>query len=139
MCGGINQGFTVITFERLCVVCKKKTNHLKALKFSRLSNIIILSLQRFDFARNIKNEIAVNIDEIIDLHDFIDKDFCNNNSVYHLNSILCHEGFIDFGHYFSIIKLNGQDKWFKFDDKNISEIDFNNIYLKKIYALIYRK
>lgn len=78
--------------------------------------------------------ITVNIDEILNLNDYIDKDLCDNNLVYHLYLILCHEGFINFGHYYNIIKLNEQNKWYKLDDKYISGKDINNIDLQKIYA-----
>ena len=98
-----------------------------------------MSFQRFDFTKNKKNEIQVNIDETLDLHDYIYNDFCDNNSVYHLYGILCHEGFINYGHYFSILKLEEHNNWFKFDDKSVSEINIYNIDLKKIYALIYIK
>jgi len=73
-----------------------------------------------------KNKQIVHFDEILNL----------KNEKYELFGIINHEGNIFGGHYFSYIKIN---KWFIFNDTNISELQMQDIISDKNYCLFYRK
>ena len=60
---------------------------------------------------------------MLDIKDYIDFDFgYNNNSHYELYSKINNVGKIDFGHYYSLIKLYDDNLWYEFDDSNIKLI-----------------
>lgn len=66
---------------------------------------------------------------------------------YNLKGIIIHEGDVNYGHYFSFIKIN--TKWFKFDDLKVDEIEFEEVMARSLgesnkktencYCLIYSK
>ena len=75
---------------------------------------------------------------MLDIKDFIDFDFgYDNNSLYELYSIINHVGKIDFGHYYSYIKLNDDNLWYEFDDSNVKLIGKELTDYDKAYILFY--
>ena len=106
----------------------EKTNEKKQLikktDFSYYPNILVIHFKRWIQMK--KNKQIVHFDEILKL----------NNEIYELFGIINHEGNIFGGHYFSYIKKN---KWFLFNDTNISEIQMQNIVSDKNYCLFYKK
>lgn len=48
----------------------------------------------------------------------------NNDAVnqYHLHSILVHRGTLDSGHYFAFIRPGIQDRWYEFNDEDVTEV-----------------
>ncbi|KAI6183008.1 hypothetical protein M3Y97_00441500 [Aphelenchoides bicaudatus] len=82
--------------------------------------------------------------------------FCDQmlipNSVYELGAVMIHEGAnVSCGHYYDIIKDAKTDKWFSYNDKDVTEIKAPGVAsekpkiaratadLKGCYVLIYRK
>ena len=113
----------ILEFEPICSKCKKILNHKKELNIVRPQKIWKLFLQRINYQYKVKNECLVKIPELLDIKDFIDFDFgYDNNSLYELYSIINHVGKIDFGHYYSLIKLYDDNLWYEFDDSNIKLI-----------------
>jgi ubiquitin carboxyl-terminal hydrolase 7 len=41
-------------------------------------------------------------------------------NTYHLHSILIHSGTLEAGHYYAFIRPTIDDKWYEFDDSNVS-------------------
>ena len=73
-----------------------------------LPEIIILSIKRIDWILNIKNNTEIKFSEYLNLRRYIDNDFeKNNEESYSLIGIINHIGSLEFGHYYSLIKLNG--------------------------------
>ena len=73
---------------------EKKLKHKKYQKISILPNILILSIQRYDKIKNIKNECEVIIDENLDINNYtidIYKDKIN----YELYGFIVHKGNIN--------------------------------------------
>lgn len=66
---------------------------------------------------------------------------------YNLKGVIIHEGDVNYGHYFSFIKINEQ--WFKFDDLRVDEIELEEVMNRSLgngnkktencYCLIYTK
>jgi len=90
----------IIEFETICPQCKNKTKHKKIIKISKTPEILIISLQRIDNIKHIKNYCLVDFPFILDINNYTDKN-CEKNteSKYELFGIINHIGFIDFGHY----------------------------------------
>ena len=130
--------YEILEFETICENCKKILNHKKDLNIVRPPKILILSLQRINFHNKVKNECIVKIPENLDIKEFIDIDFgYDNNSLYELYSIINHIGKIDFGHYYSYIKLYDDNLWYEFDDSNVKLIGKELIDYDKAYILFY--
>ena len=128
----------ILEFETICEKCKKILNHKKDLNIVRPPKILILSLQRINYQLKVKNECLVKIPEMLDIKEFIDFDFgYGNNSVYELYSIINHVGKIDFGHYYSYIKLYDDNLWYEFDDSNVNLIGKELTDFDKAYILFY--
>ena len=130
--------YEIIEFGNICEKCKKILNHKKELNIVRTPKILILSLQRINYQYKIKNECLVKIPEVLDVKEFIGFDFgYDNNSLYELYSIINHIGMIDFGHYYSYIKLFDDNLWYEFDDSNVKLIGKDLIVYDKTYILFY--
>ena len=62
-----------------------------------------------------------------------------NESQYELYGIICHKGKINFGHYYTYIKIDERD-WYEFNDSKVTYIgrEINTI-STSVYALFYQK
>ena len=129
-----------IDFENKCERCKKVLKHKKELKISRAPEILILSLQRIDQISRTKNECIVTFPQELDMSEFIDYEcYKGGESLYTLYAVINHYGRIDFGHYFSYIKLNDYNSWFNFDDSSVKNIGPKIDNFPYAYALFYIK
>ena len=100
-----------VSFNTICEKCKNKTTHKKFTNISHPPCILILSLQRIDFTRNIKIDCFVKIEEIIDISNYIDQDFIKNSTKYKLVAVINHIGTtIDNGHYIAYIKCEDSNQ-----------------------------
>ena len=93
-----------------------------------------------DYQNKEKNECLVRFDEFIDISKYIDAD-CepDKNFKYKLFAIINHKGDIESGHYYSLIKLNNEEKWYEFNDSNIYKLDDNFYDFDHAYVLFYIK
>lgn len=111
----------------ICEKCKKSCKTKKRFTLIKLPKIMIFTLKRYN------NLMQKNSNHII--FPFL---FEIDNNKYELTSIINHYGFcLEMGHYISYCKNNIDNKWYKFDDKSIDEIDINTINTNNIYMLIY--
>ena len=124
---------------------KKYINCCREIKLMRIPKYLIIILKRYKNLMNgsqIKsnNMISFPIDDL-DLTSYsegYDKIKCKLKLV----SIGCHRGILSGGHYYSICKNYNNNKWYKYDDDDVSEfmLETNkNIIFKDGYILIYEK
>ena len=108
----------------------------KQIKFWKLSDILVVTLKRFGNSNN-KNQCLVDfaIDNL-DLSKYI-VGYDKNSFKYDLYAICNHSGGVMGGHYWAYIKTN--NKWYNFNDTNISEIDESKIKTPRAYCFFYRK
>ena len=86
--------------------CQNIEYHKKELFITNLQKILILALQRINFREQTKIECLVNFIEKLDLSKYIDNYFKNNQkSEYNLLGFINHIEVLNFGHYYSYIKL----------------------------------
>ena len=129
-----------IDFQIPCEKCKKVLKHKKEIKISRPPEILILSLQRIDQVTRTKNECFVSFPQVLDMSEFIDNE-CgfNREPIYNLFAVINHAGNIDSGHYYSFIKLNGQNDWYEFNDSSVRNIGPKIDNFPYAYGLFYIK
>jgi ubiquitin C-terminal hydrolase len=129
---------TINNDEWKCEKCNKCTKYKKTQKLWKVPNVLIFFLKRY-ININKKNQTKININKNINI-----KNGCilSNNNLevsYNINSIGCHIGSINSGHYYAICKTN--NKFILYDDisiKVLSNQDFlnsnNNCYMI-VYSL----
>jgi ubiquitin carboxyl-terminal hydrolase 8 len=65
-----------------------------------------------------------------------------DQSLYKLCSIGCHIGGLQGGHYYAICRRNNEDKWYIYNDNEVSEYNIRSeipILMSRVYLLIYEK
>ena len=119
-----------------CEKCKKKTLFKKTLEIERLPKYLVLSLKRFKYiltnSIKIQNLITFPL-ENLPLQNYVSQK--NINYKYNLFGVINHSGSLEWGHYYSIFKVN--ESWLNYDDSHVSEIK-GGIESKKVYMLIYK-
>ena len=89
---------------------------------------------------NTKNECIINFSEKLDLSKYIDNDFKNNQTAeYNLLGFINHIGTLNFGHYYSYIKLENKTIWYKFDDSKVNRIGNKVEDMDEAYILFYTR
>jgi ubiquitin C-terminal hydrolase len=127
-----------IDWSSKCEKCQKANLvHLKKIKLSMLNDIVIFSLQRFDPFLSMKSSIYVSYDEIIDLKEFCDFDLYKNNTIYKLCGTINHIGNINYGHYYSYVKIG--DIWYEFNDSIVRAINRMDLNSSSVCVLFYEK
>ena len=129
-----------IQFASKCKKCGKKTEHKKEIRISQPSNVLILSFQRINERTQKKNVSEIKFSEKLSLKKYVDSD-CGfyNESQYELFGIIFHKGKINFGHYFTYIKIDERD-WYEFNDSKVIYIGREiNTTSSSVYALFYQK
>ena len=130
----------IVEFVNRCQRCKNIEYHKKELFITKLPKILIISLQRLNFRENTKNECIINFSEKLDLSKYIDKDFKNNQTAeYNLLGFINHIGTLNFGHYYSYIKLENKTIWYKFDDSKVNRIGDKVEDMDEAYILFYTR
>lgn len=117
-----------------------KKDIIKKITFWSLPNILVISFKRFN-SRNQKNQTLITFPlENLYLSDYV-IGYKKKTYVYDLYGVCNHSGNVLGGHYTSYVK-NANNKWYHFNDTNISEIHETNIMSiisPKAYCLFYRK
>ena len=114
-----------------CEKCQKKVDAEKYFEVKQLPKILICALNRFeyDYKKGFKKKINTPLsfpDTIIHIGNI-------DNIEYNIYGIIVHSGGAMGGHYFSLIKnFEGDEKWYKFDDRTVYEIENIEEYKKII-------
>lgn len=121
-----------------CNKCNRKSKATKKMSILNTSDYIIICYKRYSTVKNrvIKNNKEVKTPFIIDISDYVEDNNKGKNK-YSLCSIVYHTGNIRGGHYYNIRKV--KDKWFVFNDSSVNEIRQNNIPMKNIYYMVYKR
>lgn len=118
------------TNAKWCDVCKRKANARRRSLIKTLPRTLILRLERFayDFKANkgIKLNAYCEFPLTLDMGPFIG-DHVENEHQYSLVGVLIHVGTAQRGHYYSLIKERQANRWFKFNDVEISEFNSDDL------------
>ena len=108
------------------------------MKLCKLPNVLIFSLQRFDFKNKQKNNTLVTFPEVLYLKNYVDTDCeIGDNFIYKLYGTINHRGDLDFGHYFSILRIKGENYWYQFNDAFSDNLGLDLVQSPSLYILFY--
>lgn len=105
----------------------------KGVIFEYLPPVLHLQLKRFEYDFNYDQLIKINdryeFPETIDLSKFLDDGSKQDRPVtYNLHGVLVHAGDISTGHYYTMIKPNADDKWYRFDDERVWQVTKSQVF-----------
>ena len=121
-----------------CPQCNKKFPAIKAQSFKILPRMLMFVLKRFEFNYDTMQKIKINdyyeFPLELDMNKYTD-DFINNkneenenkNNLYKLKGVVVHMGSSEGGHYYSFVKDSNSEKWYKFNDTQVTEFDVKEL------------
>tara|TARA_Y100000389_G_scaffold396_2_gene376 strand:- start:899 stop:1927 length:1029 start_codon:yes stop_codon:yes gene_type:complete len=116
----------------------KKENVKRGIIFWSLPNVLIIDLKRWSVIDGNKNNVTVKCPlHDLNLSKYI-KGYNSDKYIYDLFGVCNHFGSSYGGHYSSFVK-NANNKWYDFNDTNVTQINENNIISSNSYCLFYRK
>jgi ubiquitin C-terminal hydrolase len=71
------------------------------------------------------------------IHPLKKNSYDNNQYIYNLQAINNHSGNVENGHYWSYCKNSIDNKWYNFNDDNVTPINEKNLITKNAYILFY--
>ncbi|XP_060876079.1 ubiquitin carboxyl-terminal hydrolase 8-like isoform X1 [Metopolophium dirhodum] len=121
-----------------CPKCKRSRDATKKLDIMRLPPYLIIHLKRFSSNGYKKNSNVEFPKMNLDMSNFING-LEHRNWKYCLYGVSNHSGSLDGGHYTASCLKNSINKWYKFDDVRVYEIDSSTICSPEAYILFYRR
>lgn len=114
--------------ETKCEKCKKTSEKIKSLHFSRVPDILCIHLKRFEYCDGYKRKIKKEVifpKEKLDLRCYFNRNhyFSDMSFSYNLIGVVHHYGEVNYGHY--IAECKNSKKWNVFDDSKVSESNLN--------------
>ncbi|CCE65580.1 hypothetical protein TPHA_0L02290 [Tetrapisispora phaffii CBS 4417] len=109
----------------------------KGVVFESFPKVLHLQLKRFEYDFNFDQLIKINdryeFPDSIDLSPYLDKDVLKNENeteshIYKLHGVLVHTGDISTGHYYTMIKPDLGDQWYRFDDERVWKVDRKQVF-----------
>ncbi|MEM0354048.1 MAG: hypothetical protein QXW79_00565 [Thermoplasmata archaeon] len=123
-----------------CENCSQKVQAVKRIQVWSAPIVLVIQFKRFDVTKNAKNSRMItypltnfNIVSIISEVQR-DKSKCYE---YTLQCVIKHVGDLGGGHYFSYCRDEDTDRWFSFDDRNVVEINKDQVVSQHAYLLFY--
>ncbi|KAM9224159.1 ubiquitin carboxyl-terminal hydrolase 8 isoform 1-T1 [Leptosomus discolor] len=122
-----------------CSHCKTRRDSLKKIEIWKLPPVLLVHLKRFSYDGRWKQKLQTSVDfplETLDLSQYVIGPK-NNLKRYNLFSVSNHYGGLDGGHYTAYCKNAAKQRWFKFDDHEVSEISASSVKSSAAYILFY--
>eukprot|EP01138_Halocafeteria_seosinensis_P009856 gb/GECG01010067.1/.p1 GENE.gb/GECG01010067.1/~~gb/GECG01010067.1/.p1 ORF type:complete len:2477 (+),score=252.87 gb/GECG01010067.1/:1-7431(+) len=113
-----------------CDKCSKKSDAEIKTSVTKLPELLILRLKRFDLDYQTFQVVKLNdqcaFPHRLDISEFYSVE-CPEYAKYTLKGVLVHTGNADSGHYYSFIRERESNKWFRFEDHSITPFDPQDI------------
>ncbi|XP_053933801.1 ubiquitin carboxyl-terminal hydrolase 8 isoform X2 [Cuculus canorus] len=122
-----------------CSHCKTRRDSLKKIEIWKLPPVLLVHLKRFSYDGRWKQKLQTSVDfplETLDLSQYVIGPKSNLKR-YNLFSVSNHYGGLDGGHYTAYCKNASKQRWFKFDDHEVSEISASSVKSSAAYILFY--
>jgi ubiquitin C-terminal hydrolase len=118
---------------------KEKIKIKKLIKVWNFPDILIIFFKRWNYVNNKKDQRLIDFPlNNLNLSKHV-IGYIPHTFVYDLYGVCNHSGSNDGGHYTAFIKHNINNKWYHFNDTNITEIHPTNIVTNQAYCLFYNK
>nr|KAF6488358.1 ubiquitin specific peptidase 8 [Rousettus aegyptiacus] len=122
-----------------CSHCGARRDSLKKIEIWKLPPVLLVHLKRFSYDGRWKQKLQTSVDfplENLDLSQYVIGPK-NNLKKYNLFSVSNHYGGLDGGHYTAYCKNAARQRWFKFDDHEVSDISISSVKSSAAYILFY--
>lgn len=122
-----------------CSHCRARRDSLKKIEIWKLPPVLLVHLKRFSYDGRWKQKLQTSVDfplENLDLSQYVIGPR-NNLKKYNLFSVSNHYGGLDGGHYTAYCKNAARQRWFKFDDHEVSDISVSSVKSSAAYILFY--
>ncbi|KAM4602694.1 ubiquitin carboxyl-terminal hydrolase 8 isoform 2-T2 [Polymixia lowei] len=122
-----------------CRHCKAHRDSTKKLEIWKVPPILLVHLKRFSYEGRWKQKLQTSVDFPLDCLDLAQYVIGPRQALkrYNLYGVSNHYGGLDGGHYTAYCKNNVKQRWFKFDDHEVSEISTSSVKSSAAYILFY--
>ncbi|XP_068607231.1 ubiquitin carboxyl-terminal hydrolase 8 [Brachionichthys hirsutus] len=122
-----------------CRHCKAHRDSTKKLEVWKVPPILLVHLKRFSYEGRWKQKLQTSVDfslDCLDLNQYVigPKQTLKKYSLFGLSN---HYGGLDGGHYTAYCKNAFKQRWYKFDDHEVSEISASSVKSSAAYILFY--
>ncbi|XP_069029652.1 ubiquitin carboxyl-terminal hydrolase 8 [Embiotoca jacksoni] len=122
-----------------CRHCKAHRDSTKKLEIWKVPPIVLVHLKRFSYEGRWKQKLQTSVDFPLDSLDLAQYVIGPKQTLrrYNLYGVSNHYGGLDGGHYTAYCKNALKQRWYKFDDHEVSEISTSSVKSSAAYILFY--
>uniref|UniRef100_I3IUF0 Ubiquitin carboxyl-terminal hydrolase 8 n=1 Tax=Oreochromis niloticus TaxID=8128 RepID=I3IUF0_ORENI len=122
-----------------CRHCKAHRDSTKKLEIWKVPPILLVHLKRFSYEGRWKQKLQTSVDFPLDNLDLAQYVIGPKQSLkrYNLYGVSNHYGGLDGGHYTAYCKNAAKQRWYKFDDHEVSDISTSSVKSSAAYILFY--
>lgn len=120
-----------------CDKCGEKVNSNKKIMLWKSSDVLIITLKRFNKQRKINKKISYPIN--IDMKKYNLNFGTNKSNIYSLQSLGIHDGGLGGGHYYAICKNQLDKSWYIYNDTSVKKISDKDMLSYNPYLFIYKR
>uniref|UniRef100_A0A4W6CGY2 Ubiquitin carboxyl-terminal hydrolase 8 n=1 Tax=Lates calcarifer TaxID=8187 RepID=A0A4W6CGY2_LATCA len=122
-----------------CRHCKAHRDSSKKLEIWKVPPILLVHLKRFSYEGRWKQKLQTSVDFPLDNLDLAQYVIGPKHNLkrYSLYGVSNHYGGLDGGHYTAYCKNSHRQRWYKFDDHEVSEISTSSVKSSAAYILFY--
>ncbi|XP_057703169.1 ubiquitin carboxyl-terminal hydrolase 8-like [Corythoichthys intestinalis] len=122
-----------------CRHCKAHRDCTKKLEIWKVPPILLVHLKRFSYEGRWKQKLQTSVDFPLDALDLTQYVIGPRQTLkrYNLFGVSNHYGGLDGGHYTAYCKNACRQRWYKFDDHEVTDISTSNVKSSAAYILFY--
>ncbi|XP_015231086.1 PREDICTED: ubiquitin carboxyl-terminal hydrolase 8 [Cyprinodon variegatus] len=122
-----------------CRHCKAHRDSTKKLEIWKVPPIVLVHLKRFSYEGRWKQKLQTSVDFPLDGLDLAQYVIGPKQTLkrYNLYGVSNHYGGLDGGHYTAYCKNSLKQRWYKFDDHEVTEISSSSVKSSAAYILFY--
>ncbi|MED6268382.1 hypothetical protein CHARACLAT_021848 [Characodon lateralis] len=122
-----------------CRHCKAHRDSTKKLEIWKVPPIVLVHLKRFSYEGRWKQKLQTSVDFPLDNLDLAQYVIGPKQNLrrYNLYGVSNHYGGLDGGHYTAYCKNSDKQRWYKFDDHEVTEISSSSVKSSAAYILFY--
>jgi len=120
----------------LCDKCRETVNPNKKTTFWSFSPILVFVIKKYDENRVLEN--FINYPKNLDMNKYC-LNYTNESTKYELQGLFTHVGGLNSGHYHAICKNNNDNKWHKYNDEQVSDVNDDELFNNHPYCLFYKR
>ena len=120
-----------------CDKCKNMISPNRKIMLWNSADVLTILLKRYD--NNLKkNNSKVSFSETLDISKY-NINYEDNSNLYSLTGISIQSGSLHGGHYYAVCKNIRDNKWYLYDDSNVTECSLERVLNENPYCLFYER